>query len=106
MKIAYIGEHHHTSGTYYRQRLTISPEEYNSINEKMTEIYNKNMEFCKKNHTITSEQMLIMTYTKPLDASERNGNKIYINISQLHAIWSFYPENKRFCDYNTLIYIK
>ena len=106
MKIAYIGEHHPTNGTYYRQRITINQSEYEYINKRITEIYNKNVALCNEKHVITNEQMNILMFSKPLDISDRNGNKIYLKLSQLYLIWSFFPENKRFTDNNTILIIK
>ena len=106
MKIAYIGEHHPTNGTYYRQRITVTPEEYEHINNRITEIYNKNVALCKEKHIITSEQMNILCFSKPLDISNRHENKVYLKLSQLYLIWSLYPRNKRFTDNNTILYIK
>lgn len=106
MTIAYIGEHHPTTGTYYRQRLTVSPAEYNYINERITALYNKNVNHVKNSPLITSEQMRTLCFSKPLDISDRDGSKIYLTLSQLYLIWSFFPDNKRFTDNNTILLIK
>ena len=106
MKVAYIGEYHPTAGTYYRQRITVNQAEYNYINERMTEIYSKTLTDSKQKHIITGAQMEILTYGKPLDQTDRNGNKIYLKITQLLFIKSFFPENKRITINNTILYIR
>lgn len=106
MKIAYRGEYHPTNGTYYRQRITVTPSEYDYINKRITDIYNKNIALYHEKHVITSEQMNILCFSKPLDISDRKENKIYLKLNQLYLIWSFFPECKRFTDNNTILYIK
>lgn len=105
MKIAYIGEHSPT-GTYYRQRITVNQAEFDYINREMAKNYNEKVRFCGKSSLITAEQMQIICYGKPLDKSPRENNKIYLNLTQLHFIWSLFLENKRFIDANTVLYIK
>lgn len=106
MKIAYIGEYHPTAGTYYRQRITVNRAEYDYINKQLTDRYNKNIALCKEKHVTTNEQMNILCFSKPLDISDRKENKIYLKLNQLYFIWSLFPENKRFTDNNTILYIK
>ena len=106
MKIAYIGEYHPTNGTYYRQRITVNKEEYEYINKKMIDNYTKTKSEIKKSGIMTNEQLSTICYRKPLDVSDRSGNKIYLKLNQLYMIWSLFPENKRFTDNNTVLYIK
>lgn len=40
MKVAYIGEHNESTGTYYRQRITVTPEEFDELNAALTGQYN------------------------------------------------------------------
>jgi hypothetical protein len=106
MKIAYIGEYHPTNGTYYRQRITVSQSEYEYINKKLTENYTKTQRNIKRTGIMPSQQLETICYRKPLDVSDRNGNKIYLKLNQLYMIWSLFPDNKRFTDNNTILMIK
>lgn len=106
MKIAYIGEYHPTNGTYYRQRITVTQEEYELINKKLIDNYKRTQKNIQKSGIMTWEQMNTICYRKPLDVSDRCGNKIYLKLNQLYMIWSMFPENKRFTDNNTILMIK
>lgn len=105
MKIAYIGEYHPTEGTYYRQRVTVTQAEYDYINQKLIERYTKAQQSICKSGIMTGEQAATIYYCKPLDFSDRNKNKIYLKLHQLYTIAAMFPENKRFTDNNTILYI-
>ena len=106
MKIAYIGEHHSTAGTYYRQRITVNQAEYDYINAALSENYRKTADKIKSSHIMTGAQMETMCYQKPLDISDRKENKIYLKLNQLYFIMGLFPDQKRITDNNTLLYIR
>ena len=102
MKIAYIREHHPTTGTLYNQRLTVTPSEFKKINDIIKTVYYKTETETKKAHKITSEQMSILYFCKPLNDGE---NKVFLNLKHLDIIFQnfFIPRLKY---RNTVIYIK
>lgn len=106
MKIAYIGEYHPTSGTYYRQRITVNRAEYDKINAALSENYRKTAENIKSSHIMTGAQFETMYYQKPLDISDKKENKIYLKLNQLYFIMWLFPDQKRITDNNTILYIK
>ena len=113
MKVAYIGDWHPTKGTYYRQRITVTQDEYNMINQKMMENYSRTQKDIKKSAIITSEQMHTITYGKPLDFADRVDQTIYLNLTQLYMIAAaiygmpeYEKAHKRITNNNTILMIK
>ena len=106
MKIAYTGESHPTTGTYYRQRITVNQAEYDLINAALSKNYKKTGADIKASHIMTNSQMETMCYQKPLDISERAGSKIYLKLKQLYFIMAMFPDQKRITDNNTILYIQ
>lgn len=113
MKVAYIGDWHPTNGTYYRQRITVTQEEYNMINQRMVEHYSRTQKDIKEAGIMTNEQLNTMAYGKPLDFADRVGQTIYLTLTQLYMIAAVIfgmPEyekaHKRITDNNTILMIK
>ena len=106
MKIAYIGEHHPTSGTYYRQRITVTRAEYDKINAALSENYRRTAADIKTSHIMSTSQLETMCYQKPLDISDKTENKIYLKLHQLYFIMWLFPDQKRITDNNTILYIR
>lgn len=113
MKVAYIGDWHPTKGTYYRQRITVTQEEYNMINQRMIEHYRRTQKDIKEAGIITSEQLNTMTYGKPLDFAYRVDQTIYLTLTQLYMIAAaifgmpeYEKAYKRITNNNTILMIK
>lgn len=113
MKIAYIGDWHPTKGTYYRQRITVTQEEYDMINAKMVEWYRRTEKDIKETGLMTSEQLHTMTYGKPLDFADRVDQTIYLTLTQLYMIAAaifgmpeYEKAHKRITNNNTILMIK
>ncbi len=113
MKIAYIGDWHPTKGTYYRQRITITQDEYDMINGKMAERYRRTHKDIKEAGIVTSEQLDTIVYGKPLDFADCVDQTIYLTLTQLHMIAAAIfgmPEydkaHKRIKNNNTILMIK
>lgn len=102
MKIAYIGEHHPTEGTYYRQRITVNRVEFNAINNVLQNRYTWTEKSVRMNHIMTTAQADILCYGYPLDPTQ---NKHYLKLTQLYTIRAAFP-NKRITDNNTILIVK
>lgn len=113
MKVAYIGDWHPTKGTYYRQRITVTHDEYDMINGKMMEHYRRTENDIKKSAIMTNEQLNTMMYGKPLDLADRVDQTIYLTLTQLYMIAAaifgmpeFEKAHKRITNNNTILMIK
>ena len=104
MKISYIKEYHPTNGTTYHQRLTVSPSEFNTINEKSKNFYKSIENDTKNAHKITSEQIKILYFCKPLDENNTPAkNKYFLTLTQLNFIYLFFTPARLKNNYNTII---
>lgn len=102
MKVAYIGEHNENTGTYYRQRITVSPEEFDELNAALTGQYNSTASSVREKHIITSEEMHRLCYAKPLVTGL---SRYYLTLTQLYIIAAYF-KNKRITNNNTILLVK
>lgn len=103
MKIAYIGEHHPTDGTYYRQRITVTQKEFNYINNKLGIWHDHTHIDVKSRGIMTDEQATILWYGKKLTETDHANNKYYLKLTQLYFIQRLYPKEKRILNENTIL---
>lgn len=113
MKVAYISDWHPTKGTHYKQRITVTQEEYDMINRRMIERYNHTQQDVKEAGIMTGEQLNTMVYGKPLDFADRADEIVYLTLTQLYMVASAIygmPEYerayKRITYNNTILMIK
>lgn len=112
MKVAYMKELHPTKGTCYRQRITVTADEYDLINKRMAERYRKTQNNIEKSHIMDGTQLHTITYGKPLDFADRDGNKAYLTLTQLYMVAAavyglpeFEKAHKRITDNNTILMV-